>query len=84
MTFDKQVLFLGLVSNQLRDGGVYYTIQLFDQASGPVSVNVMDNQDNAELLDALQKSQFGTPLTVTFILRPKDKLYKLGISHVSF
>lgn len=85
MKFDKQVLFLGATANSFSDGGAFYTVQMFDQsANGPVSVNIMQSSANQEMLDAILALKFGDPLIVTFILRPKDRLYKLGIDHVSF
>lgn len=87
MKFDKQVLFLGATVNELPDGGVYYTVQLFEPSIGSaVSVNVakLKSGANAELLEILLGAKFGDSLMVTFFLRQMDKLYKLCIDHVSF
>ena len=77
MKFKKKVLFLGIVQNVLKDGTVYYTLQFFDQDSGPVSVNVMSNHP---CVPAMEQAKFGDQMDITFVLRPKDKLYKLGIA----
>lgn len=83
MKFEKEVLFLGITANELRDGGVYYTVQFYEQGGDPVSVNVMSNDRNAEMLKILLALEFGDKVMATFALRPADKLYKLGLSHVS-
>ena len=84
MEFQKEVLFLGLTANTLRDGGVYYTVQFYVPGGDPVSVNVMGNAQNEEILSLLRAMQFGDNAVVTFVLRPVDKkTYKLGLSHVS-
>lgn len=83
MKFEKEVLFLGISANALREGkGVFYTVQLFEQGGEPVSVNVMDNDRNADMLKALLAMQFGDKFTVTFVLRSADKGYKLGLFNV--
>ena len=83
MKFDKQVLFLGISANELKDGGVYYTVQFFEMGGEPVAVNVMSNDRNADMLKVLLALEFGDKVSVTFALRPADKLYKLGLAHVS-
>lgn len=80
MQFEKQVIFLGMVPNSLRDGGTYYTITLFDQKAGPVQVNVKES--NHEVVLPLLDCSFGVPLDVVFVLRPKDKLYRLTLVSV--
>lgn len=80
MQFEKQVIFLGMVSNTLRDGGTYFTISLFDQQAGPVQVNVMES--NREVILPLLDCKFGSALDVVFVLRPKDKLYRLTLAAV--
>lgn len=80
MKFEKQVVFLGMVPNSLRDGGTYYTISLFDQQAGPVQVNVMES--NHEVIFPLFDCKFGQELDVVFVLRPKDKLYRLTLAAV--
>lgn len=84
MEFEKNVLFLGIMSNKLSDGGIYHTVQMFDQSFGPVTVNVMGNAVNADLIGVLNSLKFGDTIAATFVLRPKDKLFKLGLSRVSF
>lgn len=80
MRFEKIVLFLGMTANALRDGGVYYTVQFFEQDNVPCSVNVMDNANNAEIVQFLQTLTFGDKVRATFFLRQQDKLYKLGLA----
>lgn len=81
MKFEKSVLFLGSQEMRMSDGGVYYAIQLYDKDSGSVNVNVMGSNDNKAAFDGLD---FGTPLVVTFMLRPAEKQgrYRLVIDHV--
>lgn len=81
MKFEKSVLFLGMQSQKLADGGTYYQVQFYDQDTGPVQVNVGGN--SKEVLDSLLGLMFGTPVVVTFALRPKDKGYRLVLDHVS-
>ena len=77
MRFEKNVLFLGMTANMLRDGGVYYTVQFFEPDGSPVSVNVMDNDGHAEVLSVLRTLSFGDRVSATFFLRQQDRLYKL-------
>lgn len=83
MKFEKEVLFLGISANELRDGGVYYTVQLFEAGGEPVTVNVGNGDRSAEMVQVLLSLEFGDRLRATFFLRPADKLYKLGLSAVS-
>lgn len=83
MKFDKDVLFLGKTLNTLSDGGQYFTVDLYDRETGTVKVNVMDNSTNRDTIKALDAADFGTPMTVTFALKPKDKLWRITIDHVS-
>lgn len=78
MKFTAEVKFLSIIANELRDGGTYYTVQFFADGA-PISVNVMGNDHNADMLDALTALEFGDKLTVCFELRPQDKLYKLRL-----
>ena len=71
MKFDKEVLFLGISANELKDGGE------------PVTVNVGNGDRSAEMVQVLLSLEFGDRLRATFFLRPADKLYKLGLSAVS-
>lgn len=81
MTFEKNVLFLGMQDMNLKDGSVYYEVQFYDKDSGPVNVNVGGN--NKDLIDKLVALSFGDSVVVTFALRPKDRAYRLVINHVS-
>lgn len=81
MEFKKDVLFLGMQANSLKDGAVYYTISLFvPDIQQTVQVNVMES--SKALIEALLACQFGDPLHATFALRPKDKLYRLALVSV--
>ena len=53
MKFDKEVLFLGISANELKDGGVYYTVQLFEAGGEPVTVNVGNGERSAEMVQVL-------------------------------
>ena len=81
MEFQKDVLFLGMQANSLSDGKTYYTVSFFVQdIQSTVQVNVMES--SKALIDNLLSCQFGDPLTATFVLRPKDKLYRLALLSV--
>lgn len=81
MKFEKTVMYLGAHALKLSDGTGYHQVQLYDKDSGPVNINVMDN--NRDVLNALQGLDFGSPVVVTFALRPKDRsAYRLVIDHV--
>jgi len=80
MTFERTVMFLGKVPQTLKDGSIFYQIQLYDKDSGPVNVNMQASNPNALAFDNLD---FGSPVTVAFKLVPKDRLYRLTIDHVS-
>lgn len=87
MEFEKDVTFLGCTQSQFtaRDTGEVmdmYSIQLYDSASAGVTVNVIRNLDNAAMLATLTDLSFGTLVHVTFVLRPREKLYRLGIKDV--
>lgn len=80
MKFEKNVMFLGQQANRLSDGSIYHTFQFYDQDSGPVNVNV--GGANKDVLAQLDGLKFGTPLTVCFALKPKDKAWRITIDHV--
>lgn len=80
MKFEKEVLFLGMTANTLRDGGIYYTVQFFERDGVPCSVNVMDNDNHLELVRLLKTLCFGDKVLATFFLRQQDKLYKLALA----
>lgn len=77
MNFTKKCMYLGMTENELKDGGRYYGISLFEPESGPVTVNVMQGH---KMLDTFAGMKFGEPINVNFVLRPKDKLYRLSIA----
>lgn len=81
MKFDKEVLFLGTQEMRLSDGCVYHQVQFYDKNSGPVNVNVMGNNP---AMASIQGLNFGSPLVVTFALRPAEKAgrWKLVVDHV--
>lgn len=83
MKFEKDVLFLGMQSNGFSDGGRYFSVQFYNESSGPVLVNVMDNSQNAAIIDVLLEKKFGAPVKAGFVLKPKDKLYRLALDHVA-
>lgn len=80
MKFEKNVMFLGSQRLELSDKTPYFQLQLYDPESGPVNINVMGT--NTDVLSHFEGLAFGSPLTVTFALRPKDKAYRLVIDHV--
>lgn len=80
MSFEKSMIYLGKQPMKLSDGSIYYQVQLYDKDSGPVNVNIQASNPNALAFDGLD---FGSSVTVTFALRPKDRLYRLTIDHVS-
>lgn len=80
MSFEKSMLYLGKQTMKMNDGAIYYQVQLYDKDSGPVNVNIGGNNPTATAFDGLD---FGSPVIVTFALRPKDRLYRLTIDHVS-
>ena len=77
MKFTKNVVFLGYQANALSDGTAYFTLNFFSKEDGPISVNVMGTHP---IMNTIPNCDFGDVLEVTFILKPKDKLYKLGIA----
>lgn len=79
MKFEKNVLFLGKQQNSLSDGGVYYTLELYDKDTGSLKVNIMANNPAYSAFTAVE---FGTPMTICFALRPKDKLWRITVDHV--
>lgn len=82
MKFSKEVLFLGISANDLKDGGVYYTVQLFEQGGEPVSVNVGNGDRSAEMVRVLLSLEFGDKIRATFYLQPEDKRFKLKLADV--
>lgn len=83
MRFEKEVKYIGMVQHVLSDGGVYWTVSMFCQEVGAVAVNVMDNGNNRDMLAKLHQCEFGAALTACFMLRPKDKLYRLALADVT-
>lgn len=66
-----------------RDGGVYYTVSIFEQQTRTsLALNIMDTDMNQEVLDTLRACVFGDELHAVFELRPKDKLYRLRLLRV--
>lgn len=82
MNFDKKLHYLGVQQNTIStDNSVYYAVSFFDPMGNcPVTVNVMGN--NTEVLSVLSGLQLGDLVKVQFVLRPKDKLYRLGLVSV--
>lgn len=83
MKFEKQVLFLGITESRFSDGKMLYGVQLFEAGGEPVTVNVVRTETNEEMVDLLLGLEFGDKVNVIFRLRQTDKLYKLGLVHVS-
>lgn len=81
MRFQKDVLFLGMQENTLKDGSKFYKVSFFlAEEQVTVDVNVMGS--SADLVALLRNLKFGTPRKATFVLRPFDKVYKLGLVSV--
>lgn len=82
MNFEKKLQYLGAQQNVIsQDNSVYYTVSFFDpMASAPLSVNVMGN--NTDIVHALASLDFGALVNVQFVLRPKDRLYRLSLISV--
>lgn len=82
MNFSKKLQYLGAQQNTIStDNSVYYVVSFFDpDTAAPVQVNVMGN--NSELISVLSALDFGALVDVQFVLRPKDKLYRLGLVSV--
>lgn len=79
MKFEKEVLFLGISANDLKDGGVYYTVQFFDADGGePVSVNVGNGERTAGLVSALHALTFGDRVRAVFVLRTQGAKLDTG------
>lgn len=84
MTFPaKRLHYLGVQQNTIStDNSVFYAVSFFDPMDNtPTVVNVMGN--NTDIVSALSGLQMGDLVDVQFVLRPKDKLYKLGLVSVS-
>ncbi|MCI9403768.1 MAG: hypothetical protein HFF04_08885 [Oscillospiraceae bacterium] len=83
MNFGKKLHYLGVQQNIIStDNSVYYAVSFFDPMGNvPVSVNVMGT--NTEIVSALSGLQMGDLVDVQFVLRPKDKLYRLGLVSVN-
>lgn len=82
MNFEKNVMFLGVSSQQLTKGELagrtMYNVQLFDQESnGPVGINVMDGQP--ELESVIGSLSFGVLCTASFDLRPDNGKYRIRL-----
>lgn len=88
MTFTKNLVFLGITSSDFtgEDGKKHtlYKMSFFDSNSvSPLQINVLENPQRMNMIDLLLRSELGDSVTVTFVLRPSDKLYKLQIYDVS-
>lgn len=88
MKFTKNLVFLGVAPSDFigSDGKklTLYRMSFFDTDSiSPLQVNVMEDPQRKEMIDRLFLAQFGDSVTVTFVLRPNDKLYKLQVYDVS-
>lgn len=83
MHFSKKLQYLGAQQNTIStDNSVYYAVSFFDpNTAAPVQVNVMGN--NSDVISVLSALDFGVLVDVQFVLRPKDKLYRLGLVSVS-
>lgn len=83
MNFGKKLHYLGVQQNIIStDNSVYYAVSFFDPMGNvPVLVNVMGT--NTEIVSALSGLQMGDLVDVQFVLRPKDKLYRLGLVSVN-
>lgn len=81
MQFKKDVMYLGMQNKQLQDGTPFYTVSMFlAEEQTPVEVNVMGTA--TDLLSHLAMLKFGDKVKATFVLRPKDKLYRLALLSV--
>lgn len=87
MNFNKKMHYLGVqqdsfTDQQTKQQVIYYLVSFFDPMGNvPVSVNVMGT--NTEIVSALSGLQMGDLVDVQFVLRPKDKLYRLGLVSVN-
>ena len=73
MNFGKKLHYLGVQQNIIStDNSVYYAVSCFD----PMGTNT-------EIVSALSGLQMGDLVDVQFVLRPKDKLYRLGLVSVN-
>lgn len=82
MKFEKEVLFLGISANDLKDGGVYYTVQLFEMGGEPVTVNVGNGDRTKDMVQLLLSLAFGDKIRAVFYLQPEDKRFKLKLVDV--
>lgn len=82
MNFGKKLHYLGVQQNIIStDNTVYYAVSFFDPVGNvPIQVNVMGH--NTDVVSALSGLQMGDLVDVQFVLRPKDKLYRLGLVSV--
>lgn len=82
MNFGKKLHYLGVQRNTIStDNSVYYAVSFFDPVGNvPIQVNVMGN--NTDVVSALSGLQMGDLVDVQLVLRPKDKLYRLGLVSV--
>lgn len=88
MKFKMFLVFLGIASNDFTDKDgkqqIYYRISFFDLDScSPLQVNVMESPRCSNMIDRLVDAVLGDHFSVTFFLRPQDKLYKLQIVDVT-
>lgn len=84
MKFEQSCVFLGMQENSLRDGGRYFSVNFFLPAENkPLAVNVMDNTDNARIIDFLCGCAFGDTVTCKFQLIEREKLYRLALRAVA-
>ena len=83
MNFGKKLHYLGVQQNTIStDNSVYYAVSFFDPVCNvPIQVNVMGH--NTDVVSALSGLQMGDLVDVQFVLRPKDKLYRLGLVSVN-
>lgn len=75
--------YLGVQENIIStDNSIYYAVSFFDPVCNvPIQVNVMGH--NTDVVSALSGLQMGDLVDVQFVLRPKDKLYRLGLVSVN-
>ena len=79
MDFKKDVLFLGDSVMTFKDGKVMHQVEFFVPGSGSVKINLFDDDKCMAIIKGLV---FGDKLECTFVLRPYDKAYKLGLVQV--
>lgn len=84
MKFEVKAMFLGMKSNTLKDGSVYFTCNFFNtETKATMSLNCGEKSPVAVKLNDMD---FGTPCIVTIELiqsKEKSNLYKLALRSVS-